>query len=105
MDLLEIAQKFAESPANCTAEEVAQLAREFNLCHPNADQLLPIGNAYPGKWDGLQAAIAQAHYERQNLEALSANPFASPAEIAALPQPSPLAELDQKTLGKMIFGG
>ena len=107
MTLIDLARKFTANPGSCTDSEVAQLARDFNTCHPQVQAVLDVANAYPhGKAEGMFAAIAQAHYQRSNLEALSKNPFLSEAEIKALPQPAPseLPELSQNQLGAMIFG-
>lgn len=106
MDIIEIAKKFSANPSACTAEEIALLARDFHDAHPQAHLLFPIGNAHPrGRWDGLRAEIKRAHFERQNFEALAKNPFATEAEIKAMPQPSDLANLSQAELGRLIFGG
>jgi len=107
MTLIDLAKKFSANPSSCTDSEVAQLARDFNTCHPQVQQVLDVANSYPhGKAEGMFAAIKRSHYERSNLEALSKNPFLSEAEIKARPQPAPseLSGLSQKELGALIFG-
>ena len=103
MDLLNIARKFSTNPSACTDAEVAELAANFNDAHPQAARLFEIGNAHPTKWDGLLSAIAQAHYQRSNLEALSRNPFAEPGNLPHVAGDNPLAELSQGELAQMVF--
>jgi len=105
MEIITLAQKFASDPSACTDTEIQELAENFNLTCSPIEPALAVGNAYPhGKWDGLQRAIAKAHYERSNFEKLSANPFATPEELAAMPEPSELSGMSQAELGRRIFG-
>ena len=103
MTLIDTAQRFTTDPGSLSHEEIATLASEFNLSHPQAVQLLPTMNAYPGGWDRMKDAIAQAHYQRSNLEALSRNPFADPGNLPQVAGDNPLAELSQGELAQMVF--
>lgn len=103
MEIITLAQRFSADPSSLSDDEVAQLAREFNLNHPNASDLLPAMNAYSGGWDAMKTAIAREHYQRSNLEALSINPFAEPGDLPQVPGDNPLAELSQSELAALAF--
>jgi hypothetical protein len=105
MDIIEIAKKFSANPSACTDDEIAALAANFDLRYSPIEAALAVGNAHPrGGWDGLLSEIKNIHWQRQNFDALTRNPFATPEEIAAMPKPSDLANLSQSELGAMIFG-
>ena len=104
MDILSTARKFSANPSQCSDAEIAALAQDFHLAHPQALQLIAVGNSHPTKWQGLVSEIKRAHFERTHMDTLVQNPFATEDEIKATPAPSPLATMPQDEIGKLVFG-